>query len=51
MSIQYDSMACGAVVIRGRVRYYREYASNGRIIYTVYITENQYNEFMGGLEQ
>ena len=48
MTIQYDSIACGAIVIRGHVRYYKEYSSNGRIVYTVYITEKQYNEYIGG---
>ena len=51
MTIQYDSVAYGAIVIHGSVRYYKEHASNGRIVYTVYITEKQYNDYIGGLEQ
>ena len=51
MTIQYDSMAYGAIVIRGHVRYYKEYSSNGRIVYTEYVTEKQYNDYVGGLER
>lgn len=48
MNIQCDSVAYGAIVIDGCVRYYREYSHNGRIVYTVYITEKQYNDYIGG---
>ena len=51
MTIQYDSFAYGATVINGRVRYYKEYARNKRIIYTVYITEQQYNDYIKEIEQ
>lgn len=51
MTIQCDSEAYGAIVVRGRVRYYKEYSVNGRIVYTVYITEKQYNAYVGGLER
>jgi len=51
MPIQYDSFAYGATVIHGRVRYYKEYARNKRIIYTVYITEQQYNDYIKEIEQ
>ena len=50
MKIQYDSVGCGATVINGCVRYYMEYSSNGRIVYTVFITERQYNDYIGGIE-
>jgi len=51
MTIQYDSIAYGATVINGRIRYYKEYALNKRIICTEYITERQYNDYIRRIEK
>lgn len=46
MKFNYDSVAVGAQVMNGKVEYYREFAVKGRIVYTVKLTEAEFNTAM-----
>lgn len=46
MKFKYDSVALGAQVINGRVEYYKEFAVKGRIVYTIKLTESEFNTAM-----